>query len=112
VIMVGNLAAKLRDTPAGRILPAVVAEAAVNPEMRVLLTEFIRDRRRAPGQAVLRGIERGELSPDTDVDLVLDVTGGVVFFREMIMGTSVDEPYLRRVIEHALAGFRPGDAGH
>ena len=29
-----NLATKLRDTPAGRILPAVVAEAAVNPEMR------------------------------------------------------------------------------
>jgi AcrR family transcriptional regulator len=107
VIMVSNLAAKLRDTPAGRILPAVVAEAAVNPEMRELLTEFIRDRRRAPGQAVLRGIERGELSPDTDVDLVLDVTGGVAFFREMIIGTSVDEPYLRRVVEHALAGFGP-----
>ncbi len=109
VIMACNLAAKLRDTPGGRILPAVVAEAAVNPEMRELLTEFIRDRRRAPGQAVARGIERGELSPDTDVDLVLDVTGGVAFFREMIMGTSVDEPYLRRVVEQALAGFRdPG----
>jgi AcrR family transcriptional regulator len=107
VIMAVNLATKLRNTPAGRILPAVVAEAAVNPEMRTLLTEFIRDRRRAPGQAVLRGIERGELVPGTDVDLVLDVTGGVAFLREMIMGSPVDEAYLRRVVVHTLDGFRP-----
>jgi hypothetical protein len=56
---------------------------------------------------VLRGIERGELVPDTDVELILDVTGGVAFLREMIMGMSVDEAYLRRVVEHTLAGFRP-----
>jgi AcrR family transcriptional regulator len=107
VLIATNLATKLRNTPTGRILPAMVAEAAVNPEMRALMTEFIRDRRRAPAQAVRRGIERGELAADTDVDLVLDVTGGVTFFRELIIGTGVDEAYLHRVVEHALAGFRP-----
>jgi hypothetical protein len=35
------------------------------------------------------------------------VTGGVTFFRMMIAGTGVDEAYLRRVVEHTLAGFRP-----
>jgi hypothetical protein len=55
---------------------------------------------------VLRGIERGELAADTDVELVLDVTGGVTFFREMILGSGVDEAYLRQVVEHTLAGFR------
>jgi AcrR family transcriptional regulator len=107
VLLASNLATKLRDTPTGRIIPAVVAEAAVNPEMRARVTEFIHDRRRVPAQAVLRGIERGELAADTDVDLVLDVTGGVTFFRMMIAGTGVDEAYLRRVVEHTLAGFRP-----
>ena len=51
-----QLGTKLRDTAAGRILPGVIAEAAVNPEMREVLGRFIRDRRSRPrGGAAGRG---------------------------------------------------------
>ena len=40
--MLAELASKMRDTPAGSVMPAVVAEAAVNPEMREVLAAFIR----------------------------------------------------------------------
>jgi AcrR family transcriptional regulator len=113
--LVANLAqfaAKLRDTPAGRILPAVVADAAFNHEMREVLAAFLRDRRGHPRRAVERGVERGELPPGTDVDMVLDLLGGVVFYREVVSGAGVDEAYVRRAVDVVLAGLsRSGAAG-
>jgi len=100
-----QLGTKLRDTPAGRILPGVIAEAAVNPEMREVLGRFIRDRRSRPREAVQRGVDRGELPPDTDVELLLDVLGGTVFYREMVSGEPADEPFVERLVDRLLASF-------
>jgi AcrR family transcriptional regulator len=100
------LGRKLQDTPAGRVLPAIMSEAMVNPEMRELLTAFIADRRRLPAAIVERGIARGELPADTDVDLLLDVVGGTVFFRVLLFDKPVDEPAVREMIEAVVAGFR------
>lgn len=100
-----QFAAKLRDTQAGSILPAVVADAAFNPGMREVLAAFLRDRRGHPREAVARGVERGELPPDTDVDMVLDLLGGVVFYRELVSRAGADDAYVRRAVEVVLAGF-------
>jgi len=99
-----QFATKLRETPAGRILPAVVADAAFNPEMREVLAAFLRDRRGHPREAVVRGVERGELPGGTDVDLVLDLLGGVVFYRELVSRDPVDEAGVGRVVDAVLAG--------
>jgi AcrR family transcriptional regulator len=100
-----QLGTKLRDTAAGRILPGVIAEAAVNPEMREVLGRFIRDRRSRPREAVQRGVDRGELPSDTDVELLLDVLGGTVFYREMVSGEPADEAFVERLVDRLLASF-------
>lgn len=105
VRIVSQLAAKLRDTPAGRIMPGVIAEASVNPEMRQVLSAFIRDRRERPREVVERAIARGELAPDTDVELVLDMIGAVPFYRELVSGQPLDECDVRRVVAVVLAGL-------
>ena len=105
VQIMAQLGTKLRDTAAGRILPGVIAEAAVNPEMREVLGRFIRDRRSRPRQAVQRGVDRGELPPDTDVELLLDVLGGTVFYREMVSGEPADEAFVERLVDRLLASF-------
>jgi AcrR family transcriptional regulator len=112
--LVANLtqfATKLRETPAGRILPAVVADAAFNPEMREVLAAFVRDRRGHPREAVVRGVERGELPPCADVDMVLDLLGGVVFYRELVSGNPADDAYVGRVVDTVLAGVSRSGAG-
>ena len=53
-VLMTALGRKMRDTPAGRILPAVIAEASVDPGMRAVLTEFISDRRGPPPPAAPR----------------------------------------------------------
>ncbi len=69
-------------TVAGPALVGLIAEAQVNPATRkAFLAEFA-DRRRAVTRTVLqRAIQRGEIRPDTDVDLFIDALGGAVTFR-------------------------------
>ena len=106
VAMVGELATKLRDTPAGKIMPAVLAEAAVDPQMREVLTAFVHDRRRAARNAVCRGVARGELPEGTDVELVLDLLGGLVFFRVLMADNPPDAAAIARTVDTVLAGVR------
>jgi AcrR family transcriptional regulator len=101
-----ELGQKLRGTPAGRVLPVVMSEAAVNPEMRPILAAFVADRRRLPTAIIERGVARGELPEDTDVQLLLDVAGGTVFFRVLLSDEPVDELVVRAVVERVVAGFR------
>jgi AcrR family transcriptional regulator len=108
VRLVTQLATKLRDTPAGRIMPGVIAEASVNPEMRQVLSRFIQDRRQRPREVVERAIARGELPPGTDVDLVLDLIGAVPFYRELVSGQPMDEREAERVVDVVLAALGAG----
>jgi len=108
VASLGHFASRLRDTPAGGILPAVIAEAAVNPEMRAVLAAFVRDRRGHPREALARGVARGELAPDTELDLVLDIVGGAVLYRELVLGEPADEAYLTRLVDAVLSGAAAG----
>jgi AcrR family transcriptional regulator len=107
-----TLGTKMRETPAGRILPGVVAEASVNPEMREVLRGFVRARRERPRAVVERAIARGELPADTDVDLLVDLLGGTVIYRELIALVPTDEADLAAMIDRVLPGFgwtpRPG----
>lgn len=111
VSLLTELARKMRETEAGRILPSVVAEAALNPEMREVLSAWIHDRRLRPREIVVRAIERGELPADTDVDLLIDLTGGTVIYRELIAGERTDKADVERLVDAVLPGFvvRGGD---
>jgi AcrR family transcriptional regulator len=106
VEMLSELARKMRDTLAGKVMPAVVAEAAVNPEMREVLADFVRDRRRPAFAAVCRGMARGELPEGTDVDLILDLLGGLVYFRVLLADNPPDDAVVTTVVDTVLAGIR------
>ena len=107
VTMLGELARKMRDTLAGKVMPAVVAEAAVNPEMRAVLAAFVHDRRKPAFNAISRAVARGELPDDTDIDLVLDLLGGLVYFRVMLADDPPDDAVVATVVDTVLAGIRP-----
>jgi AcrR family transcriptional regulator len=106
VAMLGELARKMRDTLAGKVMPAVVAEATVNPEMREVLAAFVHDRRKPAFTAIGRGVARGELPEGTDVELVLDLLGGLVYFRVLIADTPPDDAVVATVVDTVLAGIR------
>ncbi len=101
-----RLVTTFTGTPAGQVLPGLVAAMAADPGLasryRELLIHPLRRQMRA---AVERGIARGELIPDTDVELVLDVIAGPVYTRLLITGVPLDPTYSRAAVELVLARF-------
>jgi len=96
----------------GRLMPNLVSAMAERPELaRIVRDGFLMRRRAALTEVLRRGVERGDLRPDVDLDLVLDVLGGPLFYRLLITGGPLDEQLADGVTELILRGFAPDRAG-
>src|SRR5690349_21001454 len=95
------------DTVAGPALIGLIAETHLNPGTRgAFLAEFA-DRRRAVTRLVVRrAIARGELRPDTDVDLVIDAIGGAVTFRLLQRHAPLSTAFTNALVDLVLRGCR------
>jgi AcrR family transcriptional regulator len=70
-----------------RVLPRLLADAADDPELlEALHAALVRPRRAAIAAILRRGIERGELREDIDVDLVSDMFMGPLIARVLVSG--------------------------
>jgi AcrR family transcriptional regulator len=105
-----QLISTLTRTPLGRVLPGLVAEMAADAELAQSYRDLVigpnRMRWRA---AVERGIERGELVSDTDVELVLNALAGPLYFSLLITGEPIDGNYARGAVDLIFARY--GNAG-
>ena len=101
-----GLISVLTRTPLGRVLPGLVAEMAADP---VLATSYrdliIKPNQRHWRAAIQRGIVRGELSADTDVDFVLNALAGPLYFSLLITGEPIDAGYSRAAVDLVLARY-------
>jgi AcrR family transcriptional regulator len=90
------------------VMPTVVEAMSRDVELARLVREEFLARRRAALQEVLqRGIERGDLRRDLDIELALDVLGGPLFYRLLITGGPIDEQLADGVDELILRGLAP-----
>ncbi len=89
------------------VLAQIAAAAARNPELRAAQRRFVATRRSVATDAIERGITRGELRPDTDVELLADLVGTPLFHRAVSLGERVDLAYADRVVEAAVRAFAP-----
>jgi AcrR family transcriptional regulator len=88
------------------ILPSLVEAMAHSPRLaRTVREGFLSGRRAALRTVLERGVERGDLGPDLDVELALDVLGGPLFYRLLITGGSIDEQLAEGVVQLILRGF-------
>jgi AcrR family transcriptional regulator len=68
-------------------VPRLLGEAAGDPEMHAIFYEnLVAPRRAAMAEVLRRGIARGELRPDLDVELAIDVLSGPWVYRLLISG--------------------------
>jgi hypothetical protein len=58
------------------VIQSLVTEARRSPDLPAVLTErFINSRREAGAQIVRRAVDRGEVRPDSDLELAQDIIG-------------------------------------
>src|SRR5918992_25825 len=76
---------------------------------RAILETFLAGRRSALSEVLRRGVERGDLRPDLDLELALDVLGGPLFYRLLVTGGRIDEQLAEGVADLILRGFAPDE---
>ncbi len=89
----------------GRIVSAVIAGGQSDPDLLEAFRErFLWPRRREAYQTLRRGIERGELPRNLDLDLLLDVLYGAIYMRFLIGHGELSEEYIADVCRLVLHG--------
>ena len=52
-----------------------------------------------------RGVERGDLRADVDVDFVVDAFFGAVFYRFLVTDATLDDAFRAQVVEATMRAF-------
>jgi AcrR family transcriptional regulator len=96
----------LGSTLMGRVMQGLVSDLAADPELarafreRVVAARFAEVRR-----LVERGIERGDLRPDTDLELAHELLFGPVYYRLLLSGAPLEAGLAERVVDAVLPAF-------
>jgi AcrR family transcriptional regulator len=112
--MRGDLLAALRAwiravtrTSAGPILAGLIAESQLDPELGIAWRERVVERLRAQHKIMLnRAIDRGEIPPDTDQEIVLDLLFGAAYHRLLHGHQPLTDKFARRVVDLIVAGIQ------
>ncbi len=92
-------------SPRGRIVKAVIGAGQSDAKLLESFRDrLLRPRRQGAYQTLRRGIERGELPRNLDLDLVLDILYGAVYMRFLIRHSELSEDYVNNVCRLVLDG--------
>jgi AcrR family transcriptional regulator len=104
-IQVNNLASFI-TSPSGKVITELIAEgqhdANIAEEYRV---RYFNPRRLISRSILERGVLRGELRKDLELEPCIDLIFAPIFYRLLITGDRIDESYTRELISYALSGL-------
>ena len=88
---------KMRD-----VLPHLIGVATHDANLRCSLDDYMQTRR-VPLRLILdRAFERGELSADTDLDVLIDVIIGPFTYRKLLTHSVIDNEFTEKVLDLVL----------
>jgi len=95
----------ITETNFGPVIRALMSQIAGNPKLGDPFREtVVRMRRDEVAKMIARGIERGDLCPDADVDVATELLVGPVYFR-LVFGGELDEEFANRIVDQVWKGF-------
>ncbi|RJL35333.1 TetR/AcrR family transcriptional regulator [Bailinhaonella thermotolerans] len=110
-LQVHNVAA-FYGGPVGRVYAQLLAATVTDPEAAELLRRrFLEGRRELIRQMWRRGVERGELRTDIDVEVAQDVLFGAIIFRLVSGHAPLTPAEAEAMAEAALTGLLARPAG-
>ncbi len=90
----------------GKVVAALLAGGQSDPELIEAFRErFLWPRRRQAYLTLRRGIERGELPANSDLDLILDCLYGPIYMRFLIRHDKLDESFADEICGLVLNGL-------
>jgi AcrR family transcriptional regulator len=109
---VANAMRALTDTPFGPVIRALLSQIATNPLLGdPFRASVVQARRGEVARAVERGMARGDLRPDADMDVATELLVGPVYFR-LMFGGALTQDFAERIVDTVLTGYAaPGRQG-
>jgi len=111
--LAGDLKSMLRGylqlfntTPLATILPSLAGERAHNEALSELFDPVLKGRRRPLTRVLERGVARGELPTDLDLELAADLVVGPIAVKLFFTGGRLSPRMVGPVVDLALAGLR------
>ena len=84
------------------VLPDLISAAARDAALRESLDEWVRHRRQPLKTILGRGVERGELSDNADLDTVIDTLIGAFMYRRLLTHAPLDDAFVARLLHTVL----------
>jgi AcrR family transcriptional regulator len=106
----GDLLAHLRpwirqvnEKPYGRVIAGLVAQAQTDPGFAKLYREqFVQPRRDSMRPVLVRAIARGEIPPDTDLEVTLDLLYVPIYHRLLHRHAPLNDRFTQQVIDTVI----------
>ena len=96
---------QLFRSPRGQIVAALIGGGQTDPELIEAFRErFVRPRRVEAYATLRKGIERRELPPDSDLDLILDSLYGAIYMRFLIWKNGLSKEFIDDICRLVLNG--------
>ena len=100
-----------RETAAGLALAGIIAEAQSNAAVsRIVRNEFAPSRRHIFLNTLARGVERGEIPPGTDLELLSEILAGAMWYNVLVGSGPLSDQHATKITEAVLSGFVQPDA--
>lgn len=95
-------------SPRGKVVAALLAGGQSDPELIEAFRErFLWPRRKQAYKTLRRGIDRGELPADSNLDLLLDSLYGPIYMRFLIRHAELREDFADEICGVVLNGCEP-----
>jgi len=105
-----ELADGLANCDWGRAVSSLVGAVANDPDLRRAM-QLVGSRRRASlSSALTRGIERGEVDAETDVDAMAELFAARFFYRHLMTGGVLDDAFVDAQVRAVIALAAPSSA--
>ena len=109
VIQAGNLASFL-TTREGKVINELIAEGQFDGKLaEEYRVRYFNPRRLDAKKILQRGVERGEIKKELDLELGIDLIFGPLFYRLLITGEKVDSDFIQSLTSCVFAGIQTKD---
>jgi AcrR family transcriptional regulator len=92
----------------GGVIEGLVSEIAADPRLAETYRERIIKVRYGEVRTIIdRGIERGDLRPDTDLRVLHEILIGPLFYRLLLSGYPLNKKHAGQLVDAAMAAYAP-----
>lgn len=99
---------RLASSGFGKAIAGLLTEAQTDPVLAAeFLDGFVDWRRKVVRQLLEKGLVRGEVAPEADLEIAVDSLFGAMWYRLLIGHAPLDQQFARDLVRQLLSGISP-----